>query len=359
MEFTRTRTGFDLADCDFLKTIMMLAVILYHSICLWNGNGWHLMPRESSTILAFLCAFLNSIHVYVFTFVSGYLYFVLLTEHNRYGNQRQAILGRAKRLLVPYALMLLVTMPLVFALERQSLTMLLQKYILGIAPSQLWFLLMLFLVQTAFLLLGKRVYENVKFVLFLVLGVYCIGLLGEKITYDYFQIWTACRFALYFYLGGLFRIWQRATCARVPAVPAVLAEAALFGLYWLSKQQPGRLFTGIAEGLLFLCTLSGIAMALALTEAFAGTACYRRLTQKSIYRFFCKYSFPMFLLHEQLIYLSNFALNPILPTAVLALVNFVWAITASGFLSWLLGRGETTRRLFGISNQSVCATQTP
>ena len=187
MKPIQRQTTFDLNSCSFLKPVMMIVVIIYHTISLWNGYGWHGHPRNPSVLLEFVCTFLNTIHIYVFTFLSGYIYYVLLTENNKYSHKMSAIQARAKRLLVPYSLTLLMIIPIVCWLEKPSLDALLQKYILGVEPSQLWFLLMLFLVQVTFILLGKCVYDKWKISLLVMVGVHCFGWLGGVLTKNYFQ----------------------------------------------------------------------------------------------------------------------------------------------------------------------------
>lgn len=330
---------------------MMITVIIYHTISLWNGYGWHGHPRNPSALLEFVCTFLNTIHIYVFTFLSGYIYYVLLTENNKYSHKMSAIQARAKRLLVPYSLTLLMIIPIVCWLEKPSLEALLQKYILGVEPSQLWFLLMLFLVQVTFILLGKCVYDKWKVSLLVMVGIHCFGWLGGVLTKNYFQIWSACRFMIYYFLGGVYRKWQLKYHTRIPLKPAILAEILTFGMYWFSSRQDGVVFAVISSNMAFFSTLTGILLSIALVESFVGTKQYDQFVQTKGYRFFNKYNFTMYLFHEQLIYLSNRIFDPILPTVAVVGINLIVALAGAGILSWLVGRRKTTTRLFGISQQ--------
>lgn len=62
-------------NCYFIKTILMLLVVLYHSI-VFCGNWFHVKEViYPSQPLAVLAQWLNSFHVYGFTLVSGYLFF--------------------------------------------------------------------------------------------------------------------------------------------------------------------------------------------------------------------------------------------------------------------------------------------
>ena len=74
----------DLDKCNVIKVFMMLAVILTHCISLWSKSGWFVYtPEKHSEILAFLCDWFGTFHIYVFIFVSGYLFCYLKYEKKR------------------------------------------------------------------------------------------------------------------------------------------------------------------------------------------------------------------------------------------------------------------------------------
>ena len=64
-----------LYNCVFIKSILMLLVILYHSTVFWNGNWFTVEPVAfQSTILGVFSQWLNSFHIYAFILVSGYIF---------------------------------------------------------------------------------------------------------------------------------------------------------------------------------------------------------------------------------------------------------------------------------------------
>lgn len=92
----------ELANCTFVKTVLMLLVVAYHSVVFWSGNWFMANPAEQSKILAGIASWLNSFHIYGFALVSGYLFYYLRYEEGKYGQYVPFLLQKAKRLLVPY-----------------------------------------------------------------------------------------------------------------------------------------------------------------------------------------------------------------------------------------------------------------
>lgn len=108
-----------------------------------GGGGWFDEPAVPCAPLGALALWLNTFHVPAFVFASGYIHSYLRREAGRYGGVRSVLARKARRLLVPCALVsLLWAAPaygLVFGADE-----LVGKFVLMAAPSQLWFLPMLF-----------------------------------------------------------------------------------------------------------------------------------------------------------------------------------------------------------------------
>lgn len=63
-----------LGNSAFVKTVLMLCVIAYHSMVFWTGKWWDLEIGFPSKSVGYLANWLNSFHVYAFALVSGYLF---------------------------------------------------------------------------------------------------------------------------------------------------------------------------------------------------------------------------------------------------------------------------------------------
>ena len=71
----------ELATMKIIKDILMVLVVLYHSMLCSAGGDWG--PEEAyntSRSLYYISGYLNRIHIYAFTFVSGYIFSYLFFE---------------------------------------------------------------------------------------------------------------------------------------------------------------------------------------------------------------------------------------------------------------------------------------
>ena len=64
----------NLKNSTFVKTILMLLVILGHACAFWSGHWFTENPAIQSQGLAILYAWVNSYHIYAFALVSGYIF---------------------------------------------------------------------------------------------------------------------------------------------------------------------------------------------------------------------------------------------------------------------------------------------
>ena len=92
-----------LSNISLIKTVMMIIVVLYHSM-LFFGYQWFniVTPKYDGYFLYNIANIFNSFHIQTFTMVSGYLFFYLKSEKNRYNFIKQGIMKKIKRLIVPY-----------------------------------------------------------------------------------------------------------------------------------------------------------------------------------------------------------------------------------------------------------------
>lgn len=137
-----------LENLDFVKTLLMLIIVLYHSMVFFTGGWFNQPPAVSAPRIGLFAKWLNSFHIYAFVFVSGYLFFYLKEEQGRYKSFSKFITKKARRLIIPYVFVsLLWVVPFHVAffgiVSPYEMGM---KFGLATAPSQLWFLWMLFFV---------------------------------------------------------------------------------------------------------------------------------------------------------------------------------------------------------------------
>lgn len=134
----------ELHNCDFVKTVLMMFVVLYHSSLFWYCN-WHGEPVfEVSEFYKLFVMWIKCWHTYAFTLVSGYLFYYLRFESNKYQIFKDFLCKKICRLLVPaYCVGLLWGVPIKMYLWGYGFDLVF-KFILGLQTSQFWFLFMLF-----------------------------------------------------------------------------------------------------------------------------------------------------------------------------------------------------------------------
>lgn len=201
----------ELATMKIIKDILMVLVVLYHSMLCSAGGDWG--PEEAyntSRALYYISSYLNRIHIYAFTFVSGYIFSYLYFETDRYSDFCIVIRKKIKRLIVPYvSTMVLWVVPFYCFFWKPEAKILIKKFVLGTSPSQLWFLLMLFWQFVLFQTLSSKIFAKKKTTIVwgvvFALCIYGGMILGRVGVPNFYQILTAMQYSLFFYFGMVFR----------------------------------------------------------------------------------------------------------------------------------------------------------
>ena len=77
-------TSYRLESCSFIKTVLMMLVVLGHSMSFWNENWFVGKPIISSQGLSILGSWIGSFHIYSFTLISGYIFaFKMMGGHTK------------------------------------------------------------------------------------------------------------------------------------------------------------------------------------------------------------------------------------------------------------------------------------
>lgn len=132
---------------DNIKTAMMLAVVLYHSCMFFTGTWFDkAQPVYKANYIGYFAKYLNTFHVRTFVMAAGFLFYALKKEKKKYRNNlKKDAFKRAKRLLLPYVCTIIFwALPFYIVYSGFDIRKIVYKYVFGCAPSQLWFLPMLF-----------------------------------------------------------------------------------------------------------------------------------------------------------------------------------------------------------------------
>lgn len=333
----------ELAYMTPFKTLMMVLVVVIHSTALWTGD-WFGTPAEESPLFGALSRWLGTFCVPAFFFASGYLYSYLKRETTRYADSLKVLQRKALRLLVPYCFVSAIWCAPIWALIFGP-DEIAEKYVLGEAPSQLWFLLALFwmfAIVEAMHGLFPRLMKRDGFVLASCAVLYCFGIaLGKLLPVNFWQIATGFQYAPFFLVGYVFR--RRNTDCFWAVSPLLFAslDAALllFETLALSLGGVGHVMAAV---LALLAKFMGVALALSLLPMLSKPM--NNLTGGILERD----SLTVYLFHQQLVWVVLLYLNqPGIPPVLVAVAAFAFSMGVSLLIAELLGRFKVTRFLLG------------
>lgn len=335
----------ELNNCHFVKTVLILVVVLYHSILFWSGNWFDAVEPSRVAALDLFAQWLNRFHIYGFTFASGYIFYY--TQHERGGEQSflSLIKGKAMRLLIPYAFTALCwVIPTNAYFYGFSASKTAWDFLLAVSPAQLWFLWMLMVVFVIMGLLDKFVARHDWLGAATVGVLYLIGMVGEMKLPNVFQVWTGCQFVVYFWVGFKLRQHGMARLRRIPVIAWVPAHVVLFAVVRSLPAADGIIMTFAYKGLGVVLNVLGALMAFMVLQWLAERV---RWQESKVFGMLQRSAMPVYLFCQQVTYWVIVALNGLLNPYLHAAVNFAAALFVSVLISWVLMRFRVTRFLIG------------
>lgn len=343
-ELVNNNKDVELANCSFVKTVLMM-IVVYHCILFWTENWFVEKPLIPSETLSLLSNWMNSFHIYGFTLVSGYLFFYLKFEKNSYQKFLPFLLNKAKRLLIPYVFVSFAwVIPVSEVFFDYSIGDIVKNYILGVAPSQLWFLLMLFCVFMIFYPLSKFFKEKTFLGGMVVLSLYGISFFFRQILPDFFQIFRAFEYLAFFWLGFQIRAKGNGNIPKGASIILILLDIVLFFLLQYLSRFTGIFFSLLEFGLTFLLHVLGAIMSFVVLQKVAQRIPW---SNNRIFNYVSKSAMPVYLFHQQVVYFFIHFLNGAMNPYVHATINFLGVMTVSLLLSTVLMQYRWTRLLIG------------
>ena len=318
----------------------MLTVIIGHCVNFWTGTWFTVLtPLEEAYPLKLLSELVNAFHIYAFALVSGFLFCYLRTELGKYQNFTMFCVTKAKRLLIPYVFICLIwVIPVAIYFNHYSGIELIKRYVLGTNPNQLWFLLMLFWVFMFAWPLSNIFCKHVILSGGIVLGFYCVGVVGNHFIPNVYCIWTGCEYLLFFWIG--FQMYNKNDLFR--RIPAFLWDAVFAVLFCILTFT--QAFGMISSILTIVLHITGAIGAFATLQWIALKINWKN---SKVFLFLAKRSMPIYLFHQQVIYFVIFWLNGKVNPYVNAAANFVIAMAVSVLISSILMKFKVTRFLIG------------
>lgn len=328
-------------NCTFVKTSLMLLVIVYHSCVFWTGQWFTLNPVFHSPVADIIAKWLNSFHVYGFAFVSGYIYSYSKNELGKYHDRRAFVIIKIKRLIVPYYFCAIFwAIPIQQLFFRHSIKTIIENYILAEKPEQLWFLWMLFCVFVFASFIADAIDKHPKFIVLLV-AFCCIAYeVLRVIVPNFFQVITAVQYLSIFFIGYFFR---RTNITKKIWPHLLLLDLLTFTVY-LHWTPANSMLKGARSVLGFILHVVGALMVFLFLQDIANHVAWEK---SKAFAILSKYSMPMYLFHQQLIYFSIVLLNGKVNPALNVLANMALALFGSIIISAIMMKWRTTRMLIG------------
>lgn len=124
-------------------------------------------------------------------------------ERNHYNSFWIFLKKKIKRLLIPYVFVCVVwIIPFYVLFYKSSLGDIIYKYVLAYSPSQLWYIIMLFMVFVIAYLFGDKLYNlSIIRIVALFVGFETLYLMLDRYTSLPFQSAMCVKFMPYFVLG--------------------------------------------------------------------------------------------------------------------------------------------------------------
>lgn len=327
----------ELNSCTFAKTLLMLMVVFGHSCAFWSG-GWFsfIKPIYESSTIGEIGPFLGTFHTSAFTLLSGYIYYFIRFEKGRYESFGQFIKNKFKRLVLPYIIISVIwVLPVESVFKDLTLSDIVYRFIVAVSPCQLWFLIMLFGVFVFFYVVSNIVRRHITLsILFFVL-LYFIGSVLDKYIPNIFQIHNIFKFSLFFCIGFVLRHLDLRPSNKTLMTCFVLSLMLnILTYFYLSDLIIGNtIICAIGRvGCNCICSVAGVFMSISMLFLISRHCEWNN----RFFKFASKYSFMIYLFHQQIIYFTIIAFNGQMIPTLHVLVNFIIATFSSIAISFMI-----------------------
>jgi len=335
----------ELENCSFVKTVLMLFVVLAHSIIFWGGEWFTKDPAETSPFLYLIAQWINSFHIYSFALVSGYIFFHIKEEKNGYTSFKKFVVNKAKRLMVPYFFVAVVwAIPFQAFFFKYDLLTLIKNFIYPMNSNQLWFLWMLFDVFLLFWVLSRYFRNHTIISSFIVLLLYLIGVLMPSRIFGLFLIRTALCYVIFFWIGFKIRQYGFSIIKKVPISVWLVIDILLFVLVQCLREADGFLFKLMFYGFELLLHVVGSLMAFVVLQFVASKIEWKN---SNFFMFLSKRTMTIYLFHQQIIWIMICFLNGHIHPFLNGIINFVISIVVSILISNILMKSKIFTFLLG------------
>lgn len=344
----------NLNNCNFVKTVLMLCVIIGHCCGFWT-DAWFpvIKPSYSNEFLGNFANWLGSFHISCFTLVSGYIYYYVKNERAGGYSLKEVIINKTRRLIFPYIFVCLFwVIPINNFFFHYSILDIVYNFILGESAEQLWFLLMLFNVFILFFFLNP-IFEWSGFVAFVILlFLYIVGdSLSRISSLNIFQIFSSFKFLLFFASGYYIRknstlLFYRGkiNLSNVWLIVIYILVNYILSILSYDGYMNNSFFMKILCKLFFvLVNVNNAVIAFVILLFLADKISW----QSKFFTVLHTNNFNMYLFHQQIVYIMLYFFNGLLLPEMHALINFLVSSSLSLLLSSVIRKNRMLRLCLG------------
>lgn len=334
----------ELDNCTFAKTVLMLAVVIGHCFDFWTGSWFTANPAMEAPALGVIADYCNSFHIFAFAMISGYIYSFIKWEKGGYNDFGKFLSNKAKRLIIPYFFAAIVwIIPITNLYYNWSLRDNIVRFVLCTNPAQLWFLWMLFDVFIMAWLLSDVLKNDIAAIAvsFISFG---IGFVGNRTFPNIFCIWTGFLYFPFFILGMKLREHKRGLIRIIPWWGYTIIHIILFAVCEYLNTMDGTILMLATKGIELVMHVAGALSAFFILQKMADGFDWKN---SKFIQFFMQRSMPIYLFHQQVIYIIIYWLNGRVNPYINSMANILASFAVSIIISSILIRFKATRFLVG------------
>lgn len=329
-------------NVNFARSVLILIVVLGHSIIFWAGNWIFDDIKIEAPLLGQISGWFGTFHTQALTVISGFTYEFVVESRGGYLFP-ELVKKKLKRLLIPFVLISIFwVLPLTSFVIEIDANYILNKFVLGKSPAQLWYLLMLFDVFVLFYPIRYLLSKSGVFYIIFPILYFAADFFGDT-SNNYFQFITSLRYLSFFALGHVIFRYRKVLFSNGPLSlrkPVVLIMLVIIHIiayitYLLDIPR--------TKTLLMLFLNFGGALTAAVVLLHIGEKVNPNNKLMSILN---NNSFGVYLLHQQLIYYTLFTLNGLINPYLHAVINFAVSLSLSLIISVAFHRSRILRVYF-------------
>ena len=340
----------ELDNLTYLKTIMTILVVLYHS-CLFFKNNWftYVEPVYSANYIIYFASWLATFQTRTFTMISGFLYYYLKNIKGKYNDPKKDIKKRFKRLIIPlFCASIFWAIPFNIIFFKPNLWSIIKNYLLMYQPSQLWFLPMLFIIFCLFIFWGKKLKYTKKELIIVSSCSITLGFILYSLHINYFQISRSILYISYYYLGCYLakrRIENNLQFNLKKSIIILLSCIIVYIIFQFIQNYNIKLINVTIDYIMNFISLLEVYAIYVLSNIFFNSL---KIKKRKVCSALETNGMGIYIFHQQLIFLTILLLNGRVHPIIQVLLSWIICLSISTIISMILKKNKRIKFALGL-----------